>query len=169
MILGHRSLQQARRGRTGVRSLGVFLLSAALLWAGNAFGQARLERERIVLYWGLVPAAIAAEKHPAEQLHGAPRAGGDRVHHLVVALFDGASGQRITDAVVRAQLREVGVVDAPPKYLTPMPVNGQMSYGQMFSVVKDGPYHFRVFVTVPNRSGELQFEISAWSPHRAGP
>jgi hypothetical protein len=106
-----------------------------------ALGQARQVREGVVLYWGLVPAAVVAEKHALEEMHGAvPRDGGQN-HHLVIALFN-ADGKRIVDAVVQAQLHEVGIVDAPRKYLTPMVIDGQASYGQLFSTVKDGPYQF---------------------------
>src|SRR5579875_2468785 len=83
----------------------------------ETLAQARLEREGVVLYWGLIPAAIASERLDLEESHGAPSPGGGRPHHLLVALFR-ADGSRITDAVVRAQLKEVGIVDSPPKYLT---------------------------------------------------
>ncbi len=127
--------------------------------------QARLEREGVVLYWGLVPAAVVSQKHALEEMHGIVPKDGGQNHHLVVALFR-RDGARIADAVVRAQLSEIGIVDAPPKYLTPMSVDGQASYGQLFSTAKDGPYRFRVFVKLPERDSEIEFAISAWSSHR---
>ena len=119
----------------------------------------------MTLYWGLVPAAIVAKQHDIEQLHGGPPKGGGQVHHLVIALFDSATGRRIENAVVRAQLSETGVVDAPAKYVPPMTVDGQMTYGQLFSVVKEGPYQFRVFVKIPDRAREIEYSFSASSPH----
>ncbi|MGE6036650.1 hypothetical protein ACQJ1P_26300, partial [Klebsiella pneumoniae] len=83
---------------------------------------------------------------PLEELHGFVPKDGGQVRHLVAALFDAKDGRRIGDAVVRAQLHEVGIVDAAPKYLTPMAVNGLASYGQVFSTAKDGPYQFRILV-----------------------
>jgi hypothetical protein len=80
-------------------------------------------------------------------------------------LYDTTSGRRIDNAVVRAQLSESGIVDEPPKYLTPMPINGQMSYGQVFSVAKVGPYRFHVWVRPPGRNTDIEFAISAFSPH----
>ena len=50
---------------------------------------------------------------------------------------------------MRAQLSETGFVDAPAKYLPQMAVDGKMTYGQLFSVAKEGPYQFRVFVKLP--------------------
>ena len=112
------------------------------------------------------PAAVVAEKHPLDELHGGPPKGGGQVHHLVVALYDTASGRRIEDAVVRAQLSEIGIVDPPPKYLTPMRVNDQASWGQVFGVAKEGPYRFKVWVRLPQRPDEIEFAFAAWSPHR---
>ncbi|HUG24496.1 hypothetical protein [Piscinibacter sp.] len=141
------------------------LVALAMAMVQPAAAQARLERDGVALYWGLVPAAIASDKHSLEQMHGIVPKNGGQVHHLVVALFDAVDGRRIADAVVRAQLSEVGIVDSAPKYLTPMPVNGLASYGQLFSTAKEGPYQFRVFVRLPNRPGEIEYLLSARSPH----
>ncbi len=143
----------------------LLLLLATML--SPALAQSRLERSGVTLYWGLVPAAVVADKHALAELHGGPPKGGGQVHHLVVALYDSASGRRIEDAVVRAQLSEVGIVDEPAKYLLPMKVNDQASYGQVFGVAKDGPYRFRLWVRPPSRTDEVEFRFDAWSPHRS--
>lgn len=127
--------------------------------------QARLERDGLVMYWGLVPAAVVSQRHALEEMHGGPPKDGGLNHHLVIALF-ARDGTRIADAVVRAQLHETSIVDAPPKYLTPMIVDGQASYGQFFSTAKSGPYKFRVLVKLADRPSDIAFDISAWSPHR---
>ena len=142
--------------------LGLFLFAAA---CGNAFGQSQLDRDGVTMYWGLVPAAVVSDKHALDQLHGGGPKGGGQVHHLVVALFDSATGSRIESAVVRAQLSEIGVVDGPPKYLLPMLIDGRMSFGQLFSVAKEGPYRFRLFVKLADRTREIEYPISAASPH----
>ncbi|MDO9196852.1 hypothetical protein [Rhodoferax sp.] len=142
-----------------------FTLALLALAPSSTLAQARLEREGVVLYWGLVPAAIVSQKHALDDMHGVVPNDGGQIHHLVAALFN-ADGKRIEDAVVRAQLNESGIVDGPPKYLTPMSVDGQMTYGQVFSTAKNGPYRFRVLVKLPNRGSEIEFAVSAWSPHR---
>ena len=160
--------RNARAGVVGLvapRLVALLTLVLLVLVPSITRAQARLEREGVALYWGLVPAAVASEKHALENMHGAIPNDGGEVHHLLVALFD-ARGQRIEDAVVRAQLSETGIVDEPPKYLTPMSVNGQMTYAQLFSAVRNGPYRFRVFVKLPNRATDIEFAVSAWSPHR---
>jgi hypothetical protein len=143
------------------------LLLGLMLSPSPALAQSRLERSGITLYWGLVPAAVVADKHALAELHGGPPRGGGQVHHLVVALYDSASGGRIEDAVVRAQLSEAGIVDEPAKYLLPMRVNDQASYGQVFGVAKDGPYRFRLWVRPPSRTDEIEFRFDAWAAHRS--
>lgn len=152
---------------SSVHSKLMRLFAVALLAFGPslALAQARLEREGVVLYWGLMPAAVVSQKHALEEMHGVVPKDGGQNHHLVVALFN-ADGKRIQDAVVRAQLHEVGIVDSTPKYLTPMDIDGQASYGQLFSTAKDGPYQFRVLVKLPSRPTDIEFAVSAWSPHR---
>lgn len=152
---------------SSVHSKLMRLFAVALLAFGPslALAQARLEREGVVLYWGLMPAAVVSQKHALEEMHGVVPKDGGQNHHLVVALFN-ADGKRIQDAVVRAQLHEIGIVDSTPKYLTPMDIDGQASYGQLFSTAKDGPYQFRVLVKLPSRPTDIEFAVSAWSPHR---
>lgn len=152
-------------GLAASRLVALLTLVLLVLVPSITLAQSRLEREGVVLYWGLVPAAVASGKHVLEDMHGVVPNDGGEVHHLLVALFD-AKGQRIDDAVVRAQLSETGIVDESPKYLTPMSVNGQMTYAQLFSTVRNGPYRFRVFVKLPNRAAEIEFAVAAWSPHR---
>jgi hypothetical protein len=141
------------------------LLLPLLLWSPVASAQSRIDKGGVTLYWGLVPAAMLAPSHPVDDLHGGPPKTGGQVHHLVVALFDSASGRRIDDAVVRAQLSEVGLVDEAPKYLVPMRVNEQASYGQVFGVAKEGPYRFKAWVRLPRAAQDIEFTFSAWSSH----
>lgn len=141
------------------------LLLVLFAYADTLLAQARQDRDGITVFWGLVPAAVVSEKHAIEEMHGHRPAGGGQVHHLVVAVFDSSSGRRIDNAVVRAQLSESGIVDETPRYLTPMLIDSQMSYGQVFSVAKAGPYHFRLWVLPPGRKKEIELSISAYSPH----
>lgn len=140
--------------------------SLLLVMAGLAVAQSRQDKDGITIYWGFVPAAVVSEKHAIDEMHGGRPAGGGELHHLVIAVYDTASGRRIDRAVVRAQLSESGIVDEPPKYLTPMSIDGQMSYGQIFSVAKTAPYRFRVWVQAPGHGGEIEFAFAAYSPHR---
>lgn len=47
-----------------------WLLLLLVTMLSPALAQSRLERSGITLYWGLVPAAVVAEKHDLAELHG---------------------------------------------------------------------------------------------------
>jgi hypothetical protein len=138
-----------------------WLMFVACLLPWSVHAQERVEKAGVVLYWGLVPSAVVSRQHPPEELHGGRPPGGGKVNHLVVALFDARSGSRIADAVVRAQLTESGIVDAPPKYLVPMKINEEPSYGQMFGMVHGGPFRFRLLVRLAGAQDEIPFDITA--------
>lgn len=159
-----RSIRPARPGWRGSLAMALLWLLVAL--PQPALAQRQLERSGITLYWGLVPSAVVADMHELAELHGGPPKGGGQVQHLVVALYDSASGRRIEGAVLRARLSESGIVDPPVKYLLPMQVNGQASYGQLFGVIKDGPYHFLLWVRRSPQGEEIEFRFDAWSPQR---
>ena len=163
---GFRWLRDAPGAQLWIALLVPLVAVALLLAPRTGLAEQRAEREGIVLFWGLVPAEIVSAEHSLKTMHGVVPADGGQNHHLVVALFRKADGSRITDAVLRAQLHEVGLADGAPKYLTPMTINEQASYGQLFSTAKSGPYRFRVLVRLPGRSDELEFLIDAASTHR---
>ena len=109
----------------------------------------------------MVPAAVVSQQHAIEELHGGLPIGGGKVNHLVVALFDAKTGRRIDQAIVRAQMSESGVVDGAAKYLSLMTINDQASFGQLFGMVGNGPYRFRVTVQLPGSPREIEFLVSA--------
>lgn len=99
------------------------------------------------IYLGVVPAAIAQghpPDHPERRMHGgAPRGRGQ--HHVMVAVFDAASGARIDDAVVTAKVGEPGLAPVQ-KRLEPMRIAGAMSYGNYFALPPPGPYRIEVHI-----------------------
>lgn len=157
-----RSFSVLRAGKSALL-MSAWTLAMGLVLSSGAQAQDRVEHDGVVLYWGMVPAAVVSQQHALQELHGRPPPGGGKLNHLVVALFDSASGRRLDDAVVRAQLIETGVADAPAKYLTPMPMNGLASYGQVFGMVHEGPYRFRIVVELPARAKRIEYDITAVS------
>lgn len=145
--------------------LRAVVLGLCSLGASAALGQNRQEREGLLMYWGVVPAAVVSQQHALAELHGGPPSGDGRLHHLVVALFDAKTGERLDNAVVRAQLREIGVVEETPKYLLPMRINDVMTYGALFRTVRDGPYGLRVLVQPPGGGQEVVFEVATSARH----
>jgi len=152
----------ATRNGSGRRRLRVLALTGLMcLGSAGALAQASMERDGIVLHWGLMSTAGLSQQQPIEQMYGGKPIHGGKVHHLVLALFDSKTGTRIDDAIVRAQLSEPGIVDGPPKYVPLMTVNDQASYGQVFGMVENGPYRFKVTVKLPQRGQPIEYIISA--------
>lgn len=125
--------------RPGPALKALCLLAAALALAAPASAGV-VDGVKVVdgltVYLGVVPAAVT-RGHPAghveRSMHdGAARSGGHDVH-LLVALFNSASGERARNASVTARIhaggRNLGTVP-----LSPMRVNGALTYGGYASI-----------------------------------
>ncbi len=154
--------------RTFLRITGSVLV-VAMAATRTVGAQNRQERSGLVIFWGLVPSELVDPRHALEQMHGGAPAGGGRRHHLVIAVYDATAQRPIGDAIVRARVFERGIDDdAPPRYLTPMRINDQPSYGQVFGVALPGPYLVKVRVRASGRTEDVEFDFTAASPHRGG-
>ena len=96
-------------------------------------------------YLGVIPAEIILghpAEHPESIMHGSARkSSGSR--HIVVALFDAETSERITDAKVSARVEQLGLT-VEQKDLEPMQIAGTVSYGNFFAM----PRSFNVFETI---------------------
>jgi hypothetical protein len=144
-----------RRQRVDLRSVRRSALAAcaalvALSPAAYAAGDCRTV-DGYAIYLGVVPAAIAQghpPEHPERKMHGgAPR--GRRQHHVMVAVFDAATGARIDDAVVTATVGEPGLAPVRRR-LEPMAIAGAMSYGNYFALSPPGPYRIELQIVRPD-------------------
>ncbi len=139
---------RARRRGWAVLSAAVFALAAFASAAQAAPTDQRQQNERVTLYYGVVPAALSqaavAAHPPAPDVHGTVRPAAD-THHLVVALFDTPTGQRITQATVTVR-------HTPPqgavmsKVLEPMPLGDALSFGTTFVIAEGRNHRFRIEV-----------------------
>jgi hypothetical protein len=87
-------------------------------------------------YLGIVPAEIVrgyAPERPESMMHRGVPQQGRHEYHVMVAIFDGATGGRISDAAVTAQAPALGVF-GPRKKLEPMELAGAMTYGNFFDL-----------------------------------
>jgi len=66
----------------------------------------------------------------------------------MVAVFEAASGARIGDAVVTAQVGKLGLTPVR-KRLEPMAIAGAMSYGNYFALSSPGPYRIELHIVRP--------------------
>lgn len=142
------------------------LVLAATLIAAAAAAQVRdLSPYKVVggvgIYLGVLPSEMIRDR-PGEQtdvtMHGGVP-GGFHHHHVMVALFEGEGGKRITDARVLAKVAEVGLA-TDEKELEPMTVAGAMTYGNYFRMQSPGSYRISVQIRRPGsaRPIEAQFE-----------
>lgn len=98
----------------------------------------------VAIYLGVMPAQIVqghAREHEESKMHGGVPAGRYR-DHVVVALFDNASGRRIEDAQVTAVMMELGL-GAKQKTLEPMRIADSVTYGNYFEML-NGIYHIQL-------------------------
>ena len=120
----------------------VVLLAGALSAASIADGPANAAGDGLYqsasgveAYIGVVPAEITKGHEPTQPegpMHGGvPRRG--HQYHLVAAIFDASTGERITDATVTAQVSGLGLA-GPKKALEPMTIAGIITYGGYFDL-----------------------------------
>ena len=95
------------------------------------------------IYVGVVSAGIMAfrQDHGELRMHGGVPAGLDQ-HHVLVSLFVAASGERIADAEVTARVS--GPRKSEDKRLLPVPIGGEIAYGNLFSMRQGERYRFDV-------------------------
>jgi hypothetical protein len=135
--------------RFGIRRLfsavqtALVLTAATTAWAGHTPLHKRADG--LDVYIGVLPAELV-QGHGKEH-GGTPRNRG--THHVVVALFDSKTGDRITDAQVSTVVSEPGLAGQEKK-LEPMEVATAMSYGNWFKMPGAGPYRIVIEIKRPD-------------------
>jgi len=105
------------------------------------------------VYFGVMAAEIV-RGHPATQTEARMHTQHQPVpgeKHVVVAIFDAASGARITDAT--ATLRVIG--GGPERPLELMNIAGSESYGNYLTLPDQGSHKVRVVINRPGQSGPV--------------
>jgi hypothetical protein len=106
--------------------------------------------DNVEIYLGLIPAEMI-RGHPAQHaeasMHGGrPSASGE--YHVLIALFDAASGARITNAETTARVPEIGLGGEEEK-LEPMEIAGTVTYGNYFRMAGNGPFRIALSFASP--------------------
>ena len=115
----------------------------------------------LAVYLGVIPGELIAghpEGHAEAEMHGGVPSG-RHVHHIMVAVFDNASGERIADAVVTARVIGLGL-DGIEKTLEPMTIADAVTYGNYFDLPGKDLYRVRIEISRPGnvRSVRVEFE-----------
>ncbi len=104
----------------------------------------------IVVRLGIVPAELLRqdEEHFGEHNWQCPPPRARDSHHVLVALFDATSGERITDAEVMTRVSPLGLV-GPRKHLHPESVAEAVTYCNYFDLAPRDTYIIDVDIRRP--------------------
>jgi hypothetical protein len=128
--------------------VGLLLVATAVWGAHSGYHKAV---DGVSVYFAIVPAEMVRghpREHPEGVMHGGVPAG---ENHIMVALFDEKSGERIVRAEVTARVRGKNAPDIE-KRLEPMTIAGSLTYGNYFYMVGSGPYQIELRIQVPGRN-----------------
>ncbi|MFV1996448.1 MAG: hypothetical protein ACC641_00420 [Acidiferrobacterales bacterium] len=117
----------------------------------------------VAIYLGVMPAQIIkghSDEHPEHKMHGGVPTKGHR-DHVVVALYDDATGKRIENVTVTAGVMELGL-GSNRKKLEPMKIAGTITYGNYFDMPNKNIYHIKVQIRRPG----IKKVIEAQFTHR---
>lgn len=146
-----------------LRAVAFAALCAVIIpWSGFASAEDSLSRtaEGLSVYIGIIPAEIVRGHlpgHPEKTMHGgAPRGG--RASHLVAAIFDAASGARVSDATVTAQISGLGL-SGTRKTLDAMEIANTVSYGGFFDLLGRDLYTVKLTIQRPGQPKPASLEF----------
>lgn len=142
----------------------LFLIIGLSLATGNAWSfdsETHKQVGGMNIYIGLIEAKEIRIRNSSTEIamHGGAIEEKDR-YHLVVALFDIISGNRITDAKITANIAN-SELGWSTKKLERMLVNDQLTYGNYFVMPKNRSYQIRLTLDVPGKGvNEAIFDSS---------
>lgn len=140
-----------------IQATGLVLISGAAL-ADDSTGY--VAADGLGIYYAVLPAEMIRgypKNSPEYTMHGGPP-NGEHVHHVMVALFDDKTMERVTDAKVEARVAEIGLPGVE-KALTPMPLAGAMSFGNYFHLSNLATYRITIEIRRPGVQGETDVEF----------
>lgn len=138
------------------RSLAWMLVTVgALVLSGRSFADDSAlhhVRDGVAIYFGIVAAEMIRGHPPGDpqsEMHGGIPTDGS--HHVMIALFDDATGRRITNAHARARLVGATFVGTW-RELETMTMRGQVTYGNYIKIPDSGMYSIEVEIRVPRHT-----------------
>lgn len=144
--------------RAALAGIAALFLTTAALAADSSLHKVV---HGVSIYLGVFPAEMVLghpRPHAEAEMHGGVPAGEHR-YHVVVALFDNATGKRITGAKVKANVAEVGLSGVQKK-LEPMLIAGAVSYGNYFAIVAtNSPYRVNVRIELAGVADAIEAQF----------
>lgn len=135
----------------------VLLSTGAATAADNSLVK---KADGLAVYLGVVPAEIVKgpAPHSAERpMHGRIPAGRHE-HHVVAAIFDTASGARVSDATVTAKISGLGL-SGPQSKLEPMKIADTITYGAFIYLPGADFYTIRLTISRPGMPRPVVMEF----------
>lgn len=131
-----------------VVGIAMWLMLANMSWAAEK--QQFQQANGLAVYIGVLPAGMTMRHSPGgppRKAHGGAPTWGQQ-YHVIVAIFDNASGERVTDAKVSAAVSDATLpgrrVSGPEKILDPMQIAEGTVYGNYFNMPAPTPYRIEV-------------------------
>lgn len=137
--------------RPGWLLAGLLLVASATAAAG---GYSQVV-DGVALYFGMMPAELVRghpREHPESEMHGGVPAG---ENHLVIALFNDKTGERITRAEITATITGPDRFKAEKK-LESMVVAGAATFGNYFTMPGPGPYRIALRIRTPGIGHDIE-------------
>jgi len=137
--------------------LAVSLALAALVAAAAADTDRYKVVDGVAIYLGLIPAEMVLghpRQFPEKEMHGGIPQSKDRFH-VVIALFDDATGKRIGGAQIIATVSEIGST-GQRKALEPMSIHNTKTYGNWFILSGHGPYRIQLEIAGIRGKGKIE-------------
>ena len=125
-----------------VAAVALSAASLAGVAAAQATHPAKETSQAVVFHFGVAPAEIVQahpSEHPERAMHGGAAKG---QKHIVLALFDAATEERISEAEVQATVTPLGG-SGVTKRLQPMRIADKLSFGAFFPMLSQGIYRIR--------------------------
>lgn len=107
----------------------------------------------LTVYFGVIPAEVLQ----GHSMHGGTPAGVHQ-YHFVAAIFDAASGARVTDATVTAKISGLGL-SGVEKEFEPMNIGNAITFGGFFDLPGADLYAIRLMIRRPGSPKPLAFDF----------
>ena len=138
-------------------------LSLALILLGSNPIHSRAEDsnskvvDNVLIYLGVMPGEMLSNLPAGDEekvMHGGiPSDKG--IYHIMIALFDAKTSERISDAEISASTSEFGMARESKK-LEPMKIADTVTFGNFFKFKGNGSFRLDLSILIPGRPGQIK-------------
>lgn len=146
--------------RLGLLIACIWAAGETAVFAAGDEGQYK-ESGGLAVYLGILPAEMVkghAAGHQEATMHGGVP-GGRHEYHVLVAVFDAASGERLVDADVTATISGLGHVGGSRLRLEPMEIENTVTYGNFVDFPGSDIYEINILVKRPGISPSVSMQF----------